>query len=159
MPRTVIYPGSFDPITNGHVDLIRRACSLFDTVVVSALNNSRKKYAFSLKERLGLLRAVLKPFPQVEVDSFSGLLVDYLRAKKASVVLRGLRAVSDLEYEFQMASMNRSLWPRMETVFLMPEERYVYTSSTMVREIASMGGDLSAHVPAQVLHALKKKFR
>lgn len=159
MTRIAVYPGSFDPVTRGHLDLVERACGLFDRVIVAVSNNLVKKHVFSLEERMRMIEDSLRHFPQVEVDTFSGLLVDYLKARKAHIILRGLRAVSDMDYEFQMASMNRRLYPEAETVFLMPDEQYTYLSSSAVREVAMMGGALDAFVPPPVLKRLRRKFK
>src|SRR5581483_3865809 len=137
-----VYPGSFDPVTLGHLDLIQRACRMFDRVIVAVSNNPSKKHTFSVDERLSMLENAVRDLPQAEVDTFSGLLVDYLKTKKATIVIRGLRAVSDLDYEFQMASMNRRLFSKVETVFLMPDEQYTYLSSSMVKEVGRMGSSL-----------------
>jgi pantetheine-phosphate adenylyltransferase len=158
MPTVLaIYPGSFDPVTNGHLDLIERGAKMFARVVVAALRNTEKAPLFSLKERLEMLREATQPFPNVEVDSFDGLLVDYARRLGARVLLRGIRAVSDYEYELQMAMMNRRLEPGLETVFMLPAEPYSYLSSRLVREIAQLGGSLSGLVPPEVEQRLKVK--
>lgn len=153
---TAVYPGTFDPITNGHSDLIERASQLFTKVLV-AVATSNKPTIFSHEERIILAREVLNSLPGVEVQSFSGLLVDYVRNSGAQIILRGLRAVSDFEYEFQLASMNRRLYPGIETLFMMPAERYTYLSATLVREIAALGGDVSEFVHARVLAALQER--
>ncbi len=154
-----IYPGSFDPITNGHVDIILRGAEVFDRLIVLVAVNSEKKTLFSLSERLELIREVFKDHPKVEVDSFEGLLVRYMKSKDVRVVIRGLRAVSDFEYEFQMALMNRKLEGEVTTVFLMPHEKYTYLNSGIVREIARAGGDVSEFVPPGVRSMLRKKFK
>jgi len=159
MSKIAVYPGSFDPVTNGHVDIIGRALKIFDKVIVAVLDNPVKTKSFTVAERVGMLQESLKGKAGVEVDSFSGLLVDYLRRKKATNVIRGLRAVSDLEYEFQIASMNSHLYPDCETIFLMPDERYTYLSSSIVREVALMGGNVSGLVPAPVNKFLESKKR
>ena len=156
--RLAIYPGSFDPATNGHLTLIHRALRRFDHVVVAVAQNARKGSLFSIDERQELLREALKGVPRVEVDSFRGLLVDYIRQRKANAVIRGLRAVTDFEYEFQMANANRKLDPDFEAVFLMTGEDYFYISSQMVREVASLGGDVSGLVPVCVQQALMEKY-
>jgi pantetheine-phosphate adenylyltransferase len=153
-----IYPGTFDPITNGHADIVRRALKLFDQVVVALADNPRKQPLFSLKERKHMVRETLKDDARVEVDAFGGLLVDYVRRRNARFVIRGLRAVADFEYEFQFAHMNRQLAPEVETIFLMTNEDNFFVSSSLVREVAEMGGDISRVVPPVVLSALKKKF-
>jgi pantetheine-phosphate adenylyltransferase len=157
--RIAIYPGTFDPITNGHLDIIERAIKLFDTVIVTIARNSSKNPLFSDKERLEMIREVVKHLKQVEVDSFDGLLVDYAKKRNATAVLRGLRAISDFEYEFQLALTNRKLNDSFESVFLMPSERYTYLNSTIVREIARLGGDVSDFVPPIVKKAFDRKFK
>lgn len=151
----VIYPGTFDPITNGHVDLIQRALRLFDGVCVAIAENINKKTAFSLTDRLELVTTVLAGYPEVEVCSFTKLLTEFARQRGINVIMRGLRAVSDFEYEFQLASMNRQLTPDIETVFLTPAEQYTYLSSTLVKEVAMLGGDVSRFVDPVVVSALK----
>ncbi len=152
---TAVYPGTFDPITNGHADLVERASRLFGRTVVAVAAGSSKRSIFSHEERVALARTVLADLPSVEVCGFDGLLVDYARDRGAQVILRGLRAVSDFEYEFQLASMNRRLCPSLETLFMMPAERYTYLSASLVREIASLGGDVSEFVHSSVLAALQ----
>lgn len=156
--RRAIYPGSFDPITNGHLDVIERASKLFDEVIVAVAHNVEKQPLFTLAKRLEMLRATLGQFPTVRLGQFEGLLVDYAMAEKAHAVIRGLRAVSDFEFEFQMALMNRKLQGTVETIFLMPKEDYTYLSSRLVKEIARLGGDVSKFVPAEVARALQQKF-
>ena len=157
---TAIYPGSFDPLTFGHVDIIERSARLFDTVIVSILTNSQKIPLFTVEERIEIMREILKPrFPNVEVDVFRGLLVDYARQKGAKVIVRGIRAVTDYEYEFQMALMNRRLTPDIETVFMMPAENYSYLSSRLVKEIAELGGSVAGLVPTIVETRLKQRFK
>ena len=156
--KKVVYPGTFDPITNGHVDLVERACRLFDHVIVAVANNSKKQPLFSLDERVTLSRQVLSHLDNVEVCGFSGLLAHFVEEKKAQAMIRGLRAVSDFEYEFQLANMNRALSPTMESVFLTPSEHLSYLSSSLIREIASLNGDITQFVPAAVAEALKEKF-
>lgn len=158
MNRVIIYPGTFDPITLGHVDLIKRAARLFDSMILAVSASTWKSPLFTLEERLAMARTMAATMPHVEVDSFDGLLVDYVRQKKAHAVLRGLRAFSDFEYEFQMALTNRKMAPEVETLFMMPKETYSYVSSTMVREIAALGGDTSVFVPDFVQAALRNKF-
>jgi pantetheine-phosphate adenylyltransferase len=155
--KIAIYPGTFDPITNGHLDILERALKLFDRVIITVAQNTTKNPFFTEKERIMLLRQVTKHYKNVEVDSFHGLLVNYVRQQKAIAVVRGLRAMTDFEYEFQMALMNRKLDEKMETVFLMPTEKYTYLSSNVVREIARLGGDVSKFVPPIVLKALQQK--
>jgi pantetheine-phosphate adenylyltransferase len=148
--RIAIYPGSFDPLTNGHVDIITRGARLFDRIVVAVLRNIEKLPLFSVEERVSLAREVFGGMPNVEVDAFAGLLVDYARLKGASVIVRGLRAISDFEYEMQMALMNRRLCADVETVFMMPPEAYSYVSSRLVKEVFSLGGNVSGLVPPVV---------
>jgi pantetheine-phosphate adenylyltransferase len=152
-----IYPGSFDPVTNGHLDLIERGEKMFDLVIVAVLNNAEKQPLFTVPERVEMLREVTQQWPSVEVDVFNGLLVDFARKRGAGVILRGIRAVSDYEYELQMALMNRKLEPRLETVFMLPSETYSYLSSKLVREIAQLGGPLKDFVPAAVEQRLRAK--
>ena len=156
--KRAIYPGSFDPITNGHLDVIERALKLFDQVVVAVAHNDEKQPLFSLAERLDLLQHALGKMNNVRIAQFQGLLVDFAVAEKASAVIRGLRAVSDFEFEFQMALMNRKLESTVETIFLMPKEEYTYLSSRLVKEIARLGGDVSKFVPNVVAQALGDKF-
>lgn len=157
--KIAIYPGTFDPITNGHLDIIERAVKMFDTVIVAIARNSSKNPLFSDEERVELIREAVKGWKHVEVDSFEGLLVNYVKRKNASIILRGLRAISDFEYEFQLALTNRKLNDSLETVFLMPSESYTYLNSTIVREIARLGGDVSDFVPPVVKKAFDKKFK
>jgi len=155
-----VYPGSFDPLTFGHLDIVERCVRLFDRVVVAILTNPAKEALFSVEERCDMIdKAVRKRFPNVEVDVFHGLLVDYAKEKDAQVIVRGIRAVTDYEYEFQMALMNRRLAPGIETVFMMPAEQYSYLSSRLVKEIAGLGGSVEGLVPQQVEKRLKKRFR
>ncbi len=156
---TAVYPGTFDPLTRGHEDLVRRAAKLFDRVVVGIAESRSKRPCFTLEERVELARELLAPYANVEVRGFDCLLMDFLRANGATIILRGLRAVSDFEYEFQMAGMNRNLYPDVETVFLTPAEQYMFISATMVREIASLGGDVSKFVQPQVAERLADKFK
>ena len=153
-----VYPGTFDPLTRGHEDLVRRASKLFGRVVVGIAASRSKKPFFSLEERVAIARELLAPYPNVEVQGFDCLLMDFLRANNSSVILRGLRAVSDFEYEFQMAGMNRNLYPDVETVFLTPAEQYMFISATMVREIASLGGDVAKFVQPLVAEKLAEKL-
>lgn len=152
-----IFPGSFDPMTNGHVDLIERGLKMFDRIIVSLLVNPEKTPTFTVAERTAMIRECF-PTDRVEVDSFSGLLVDFARKKQAKVIMRGLRAVTDFEYELQMAMMNRELFPELETVFLTPQTVYSYLSSRLVREVASLKGDVSKFVPPHIETALKDVF-
>jgi pantetheine-phosphate adenylyltransferase len=154
---TAIYPGSFDPVTNGHLDLIERASKLFHHLVVAVLINPEKDPLFSLQERVEMLDLVVASLPNVEVDTFDGLLVDYARSKDARVLLRGIRAVSDYEYELQMALMNRQLEPELETVFMLPAEAFSYLSSRLVREVARLGGSVKGLVPAVVEERIRTK--
>jgi len=154
-----MYPGTFDPLTRGHEDLVRRASSLFDEVIVAVADSRGKQPFFSLEERVEIARESLAPFPNVRVEGFTGLLMDFLRQQDAKIILRGLRAVSDFEYEFQMAGMNRNLYPDVETLFLTPSEQYMFISATMVREIASLGGDVSHFVNPLVLPRMKAKVQ
>ena len=152
-----IYPGSFDPVTNGHLDLIERGEKMFDRLIVAVLKNAEKEPLFSVPERVGMLREVTQQWASVEIDVFEGLLVDYARKRGAAVILRGIRAISDYEYELQMALMNRKLEPRLETVFMLPGETYSYLSAKLVREIAHFGGPLSGLVPPIVEQRLRAK--
>ena len=157
MPK-VIYPGTFDPITNGHTDLIERAGRMFDEIVVAVASNPKKQPLLNLEERCELVRKATAHLPNVSVTGFSNLLADFVREQNATVILRGLRAVSDFEYEFQLADMNRRLAPEVESVFLTPANHLSYISSTLIREIASLGGDISEFVDPAVANALKEKF-
>jgi len=156
--RRAIYPGSFDPVTNGHLDVIERARKLFDEVIVAVAHNDEKQPLFSLEERLDLLRETAGKIDHVRIAEFSGLLVEFATAQEAGAVIRGLRAVSDFEFEFQMALMNRKLDAVVETIFLMPKEEYTYLSSRIVKEIARLGGDVASFVPVCVAKALSRKF-
>lgn len=157
--KKVVYPGTFDPITNGHIDLVDRACKLFDFVVIAVAESTKKHPLFTLEERVGLCKEVLKDKKNVEVCGFNCLLANLVKEKGAYGVVRGLRAVSDFEYEFQLANMNRALAPEMESLFLTPAEHLSYLSSSLVREIASLGGDVHKFVPPIVETALKDKFQ
>jgi pantetheine-phosphate adenylyltransferase len=159
MKRVGLYPGTFDPITYGHIDVIERSLKIFDKVVVAVSNFPRKDFLFSLSERIQLIKEVFKNNKRVEVDSFDGLLVDYLKKKNLNTVIRGLRAISDFDYEFQMILVNRKLYKEIETIFLMPREEYFYISSSIVKEIAKLGGNISCFVPRNVEIALKEKFK
>jgi len=156
--RAAIYPGSFDPLTNGHLDVVQRAAKLFDRVVVAVARNADKNPLFSLEERLDLVRQSIGHLPNVEADTFSGLLVDYVSRQKAKAIVRGLRAVSDFEFEFQLALMNRKLNENIETIFMMPKDTYTFLSSRIVKEIARLGGDVASFVPAHVGAALAVKY-
>ncbi len=158
MNTIAIYPGTFDPVTNGHTDLVQRATRLFDQVIVAVAKGGSKQPVFPLEERVALVQEVLADMPGVKVCSFDTLLVDFMKQQGAGVILRGLRAVSDFEYEFQLAGMNRQLRPEVETVFLTPAEHYAYISSSLVREIASLGGDVSRFVHPKVVAALTSRL-
>lgn len=158
MPDIAVYPGSFDPITNGHLDLIQRALKIFDHIVVAVATNAFKKSLFSIGERMNMARVSLADYPNVTIDTFDGLLVKYAREQKARAILRGLRAVTDFEYEFQLAMMNRRLEPEIETVFLMTGLRWVFLSSSILKEAAIHGGDIEGMVPEIVFKKLKEKF-
>jgi pantetheine-phosphate adenylyltransferase len=153
-----IYPGSFDPITNGHMDIIRRGLEIFDRVVIAVAQNSEKNSLFKVQDRVDLINRLIDGNPRLEVETFAGLLVDYVVSREARVILRGLRAVSDFEYEFQLTQMNHSISPQIETLFMMTSTRYGYLSSSIVKEVASLGGDISKFVPPQVAEELRKKF-
>ncbi|MDZ7699850.1 MAG: pantetheine-phosphate adenylyltransferase [Deltaproteobacteria bacterium] len=156
--RTAIYPGFFDPITNGHLSIINRALTIFDKVVIAILNNPQKDPLFTVKERIRMIKSAVKNEPNAEIDTFDGLLVDYVARRGANVILRGLRALSDFEYEFQMALMNRKMDRNIQSVFLMTDYKWFYTSSTIIKEAASFGGDISGLVPDEVNKKLKAKF-
>jgi pantetheine-phosphate adenylyltransferase len=156
--RTAIYPGSFDPLTNGHLDVIERAVKLFDQVIVAIANNDTKSPLFTLAERRDLVNRSVSLLKNVETDTFDGLLVEYVERRSGQAILRGLRAVSDFEFEFQLALMNRKLNERVETIFMMPKDTYTFLSSRIVKEIARLGGDVSAFVPPHVREALAKKL-
>lgn len=157
--RTAIYPGSFDPLTNGHLDVVQRAAKLFDRVIVAVAKNESKQPLFTLHERETLVKKAVSHLPNVETDSFDGLLVEYVRERNASAIVRGLRAVSDFEFEFQLALMNRKLDEGIETIFMMPKDTYTFLSSRIVKEIARLGGDVSGFVPVHVQTALRKKLK
>ncbi|HEX9883098.1 MAG TPA: pantetheine-phosphate adenylyltransferase [Desulfobaccales bacterium] len=158
MPDIAVYPGSFDPITNGHLDLIQRASKIFDRIIVAVATNAFKQSLFTIEERLEMVRISLEGYPQVSIDTFDGLLVKYAKGKNARAILRGLRAVTDFEYEFQLAMMNRRLEPGVETVFLMTGLRWVFLSSSILKEAAIHGGDIEGMVPEIVHRKLKEKF-
>ena len=158
MRRIAIYPGSFDPVTNGHLDIIQRGVHLFDELIVAVSESSRKTLSFSLNDRTTFLRKALHRFPRIRVEPFSGLLADFVKKKKACAVIRGLRAVSDFEYEFQMALMNRKLYSALETFFLMASGKFFYVNSTLIKEVFSHGGDVSGLVPEHVEKRLKDKL-
>ncbi|MEW9081277.1 pantetheine-phosphate adenylyltransferase [Caldanaerobacter subterraneus] len=157
--RVAIYPGSFDPVTYGHIDIIKRGANLFDKLIVAVLLNPAKRPLFSIQERIELLKEVTKDIPNVEVDYFDGLLVEYAKKVNASAIIKGLRMVSDFEYEFQMALVNKKLNPSVETIFLMTSQKYGYLSSSLVKEIAQFGGCLSEFVPDIVAERLMEKFK
>lgn len=154
-----VYPGSFDPITNGHLDIIRRGARIFDRLIVAVADNPAKQALFSKDERVEMIREVTASFRNVEVDSFDGLVVDYVRRRKAHVILRGIRTISDFEYEYQMALTNRTFAPDIETAFLLTHEEYSFMSSRLIKEAASLGGDVSAFLPPQVERRLRAKLR
>lgn len=159
MENKVIYPGFFDPITNGHVDIIQRGLKIFDRILIAVLKNPKKEAAFTTKERVEMIKEIFTGLKNVEVKSFHGLLVDFARKNQAGIVMRGLRAVSDFEYEFQMALMNRKLDPEIETFFMMPSARYSFLSSKLVKEVFMLGGCVKDLVPESVERRLKNKFR
>ena len=159
MPTLAVYPGSFDPLTNGHVDIIERGARIFDEIVVAIAVNAEKAPLFGMDERLEIAREVFKKLPNVKVDTFDGLLVDYVERRGAQVIVRGLRAVSDFEFEFQMALMNRRLNGRIETVFMMPAEQYSYISSRLIKEVFSLGGRVHGLVPDMVEERLREKVK
>jgi pantetheine-phosphate adenylyltransferase len=159
MKHSAIYPGTFDPLTLGHVDLIERAAQIFERVIVAVVIHSRKQTAFTLDERMEMVRESVRDLPNVEVDAFDGLLVTYARSAGIHVVIRGLRAYSDFEYEFQMALTNRKLAPEIETLFLMPKETYSYISSSTVREVVALGGDVSDFVPPPVKRFIARRLK
>lgn len=152
-----VYPGSFDPITNGHLDVIRRGIRAFQTVIVAVGDNPAKQTLFSKEERLEMIRQTIKPFRNVEADAFDGLVVDYVRRRKANVILRGIRTISDFEYEYRMALTNRTFAPEIETIFLMTHEEFSFISSRLIKEAVSMGGDVSSFVPKEVEKLLREK--
>ena len=157
MSTLAVYPGSFDPLTNGHVDIISRGARLFDRIIVAILVNAEKSPLFTMDERVDITRSVFKTHSNVEVDTFDGLLVDYVERRNAQVIVRGLRAVSDFEFEFQMALMNRRLRPQIETVFMMPAEQYTYISSRLIKEVFRLGGRVNGLVPELVEQRLREK--
>lgn len=159
MQRVAVYPGSFDPVTNGHIDIARRGLKLFDKIIIAILHNPKKSYLFSLEERLEMLQASTKDLKNVEYDTFDGLLVEYAHRRKAQAILRGMRAVSDFEYEFQLALMNRKLNREVETVFLMTGLRWIFTSSSIIKEAAQFGGDIEDMVPPIVHRRLLAKMK
>ena len=158
MKNIAVYAGTFDPITYGHIDVVERALRIFDRVIIAVAVNNNKKPLFSLEERVTLTQAVFKEHNSVMVEGFDSLLLDFAKKHQANIILRGLRAVADFDYEFQLASMNRFMNPSVESVFLFPAEKYMYISSSLVREIAAMGGDVAGFVPAEIIEALHKKL-
>ena len=156
--KIAIYPGTFDPITNGHISILNRALKIFDKLIIAILNNPHKEPLFTLEERISMIKEVLKDKPNIEIDYFEGLLVDYVIKKKSNVIVRGLRALSDFEYEFQMALMNRKLNRNVQSVFLMTDYKWFYISSTIIKEAASLNGDIGGLVPPLVCRKLKEKF-
>lgn len=158
MKHVAVYPGTFDPVTNGHIDLVERSLRIFDEVIIAVAENPKKAPLFSLQERIAMFRTVTENFKNISIEGFDGLLVDYVRKSKAVAIVRGLRAVSDFEYEMQMALMNRRLDNNIETVFMMPNQEYSFITSTIVKEAASYGGDVSSLVPRVVVEKLQKKY-
>ncbi len=158
MKLTAVYPGTFDPITNGHLDILSRGGKMFDRIIVAILRNPDKDPLFTLDERVEIVKSVVSRWSSVQVESFDGLLVDFARARGAGVIVRGLRALSDFEYEFQMTLMNQRLEPGIQTVFMMPSEAYSYVSSRLIKEVARLGGDVTGLVPPEVVSRLKKRF-
>ena len=156
--RTAVYPGTFDPITNGHLSIIKRGLKIFNKLIIAILNNPQKAPLFSMEERVSMIKESVKSISTIEIDTFDGLLVDYVIQKNSNVILRGLRAMSDFEYEFQLALMNRKLNRQVQSVFLMTDYKWFYTSSTIIKEAASLGGDINGLVPRIVNEELKKKF-
>lgn len=156
--RTAVYPGTFDPITNGHLSIVKRGLKIFNKLIIAILNNPQKAPLFSMEERVSMIKKSVKSVSNIEIDTFDGLLVDYVIQKNSNVILRGLRAMSDFEYEFQLALMNRKLNRQVQSVFLMTDYKWFYTSSTIIKEAASLGGDINGLVPRIVNEELKKKF-
>jgi pantetheine-phosphate adenylyltransferase len=159
MEKIAVYPGSFDPITNGHVDIIERGLNLFDSIIVAVLENPKKRLLFSTEERVVMIQDLFKNNDNVRVTSFHGLLIDFMKPSKAAIVIRGLRAISDFEYEFQMALMNRKLNPEIETLFMMPNLKYTFISSSLVKEVSSLGGCLEGLVPKKVEKQMLEKHK
>ncbi|MFA6002936.1 MAG: pantetheine-phosphate adenylyltransferase [Elusimicrobiota bacterium] len=158
MNRIAVYPGSFDPLTRGHLDIIQRACRMFEHVIVAVSNNPDKKHSFSLAERIQMVELSIRDLPNADVDTFAGLLVDYLKTKKARILIRGIRVISDMDYEFQLASFNRRLFKDAETVFLMPDEQYTYFASSLVKEVGRRGAAVEAFVTPPVARMMRRKF-
>ncbi|MBI3599504.1 MAG: pantetheine-phosphate adenylyltransferase [Nitrospinae bacterium] len=157
--KAAVYPGTFDPVSNGHLDLIKRGLRIFDKVIVAVALNPGKSPIFSIDERVGFIREAVKGWKNVEIESFGGLLIDYVKRKKANVIVKGLRAVSDFEYELQLSLMNRRLDTHIETIFMMPSEEYSFLSSKILKEVAALNGDIRGMVPAVVVKGLRRKFR
>jgi pantetheine-phosphate adenylyltransferase len=157
--KIAVYPGSFDPITNGHIDIINRCRCLFEKLIIAVVHNPNKEALFSVEERIAIIKHTVKDANNIEVDSFKGLLVDYVKQKKAHVIIRGLRAISDFEYEFQMALMNRRLDDNVLTLFMMPHEKYIYVSSQLIKEVFALGGAIYGLVPDIVEEKMKEKFK
>ncbi len=158
MSRIAVYPGSFDPLTKGHLDIIHRASRIFDHLIVAVSNNPSKKHTFSVSERIDMVEKSIRDLPNADVDTFSGLLVDYMKVKKARVLIRGMRVVSDMDYEFQLAAFNRRLYKEVETVFLMPDDQYTYLAASMVKEVARLGASVDHFVTPYVARKLKLRF-
>ena len=158
MKKIAVYPGSFDPITYGHLEIIRRTLTIFDKIIVAVASNSSKNSLFTTEERVGMIQSVLKDEKRVTVDTFTGLLIDYVSSKKANVIVRGLRAISDFEYEFQIAQMNSTIGREIETLFMMTSLQYGYLSSSIVKEVCSLNGDIDRFVPHEIKLALKQKY-
>ena len=156
--KTAIYPGSFDPVTLGHYDIIERSSKIFDKLIVGVLNNSAKSPLFSVEERVNMLKDVTSPFPNVEVQSFAGLLIDFVRSNDANVIVRGLRAITDFEYELQLAQMNRVIAPEIDTLFLTTNLKYAYLSSSMAKEVAMYGGDISSFLSPEIAEKVREKY-
>lgn len=157
--RKAIYPGSFDPITFGHLDIVKRSAEIFDHVVVGVLNNSAKQSLFSVEERVSMIQNLVKPYSNISVEAFDGLLVDYAKRIDATIIIRGLRAVTDFDYEIQIAQTNKVEYPKLETVFMTTSLKYSYLSSTIVREFASYGGDISRFVPEEIIPLIQEKYK
>lgn len=156
--KTAVYPGSYDPLTNGHIDIIERGLKIFDKIIVAALKNPSKTYLFSLEERMQIMKNTFEKYDRIEIDYFEGLLVDYLKKRNINIVVRGLRAISDFEIEFQMALMNRQIKPQIETIFLVPSVNYSFVSSRLIKQVYQLGGEIGTMVPAIVDQKLKEKF-
>ncbi|MFH1074555.1 MAG: pantetheine-phosphate adenylyltransferase [Candidatus Firestonebacteria bacterium] len=159
MKTKAIYPGSFDPITFGHLDLLKRSCKLFDDLTIAVVVNPHKKALFTIDERVAMIKTATRGYGHIRIDKFDGLLVDYAKKVKANVIIRGLRAIADFEYEFQMALVNRSLYKQLDMVYMMPSVEYTYLSSSIVREVSSLGGDVSGFVPRFIVKRLREKLK